>query len=178
MILDRVDFEKAGLVLVASLDGLLSMPIYSASHKAYSVLAIIRTKTIGRMMFQTYLPLHPLIKAIATKKLSEFLENEKQEREDALYPPFSQLLFFHVISKKEVTAKKDAEMVTSRLLEMLDEESVSSPNKGYFHRLKGEYRWDIMVKTSELNIYLASLRKLFFEFKESGVRVEITNPNI
>ncbi len=178
MILDRVDFEKAGLVLVASLDGLLSMPIYSASHKAYSTLATIREKTAGRVMFQTYLPLHPLIKAIATKKLGEFLENEKQEREDALYPPFSQLLFFHVISKKETTAKKDAEMVTSKLLEILDEESVSSPNKGYFHRLKGEYRWDIMVKTSELNKYLASLRKLFFELKESGVRVEITNPNL
>jgi len=178
MVLDRVDFSKVGLVCIASVDGLLSMPVFSASHKAYSVISTIRSRFKNRLMLQTYLPLHPLIKALATDTLDEFLDGEIISRQEAKYPPYSKILFWHVTSKSEEKARQDAIEVSTKLMNILGEEGVSHPNKGYFHRLKGEFRWDIMTKTEDLDDHLGSLRRVFHEVREGGIRVEITNPNI
>ena len=178
MILDRVDWNSIDLVCVGSVDGLLSMPVFSASFKAYSIVSIIRKRAQGRMILQTYLPLHPFIRAIVHNGLDEFLDAEFNARQEADYPPFTQMFIWQVSSKSEVKAMNDAEHVASSLMSLLGEECVSPPNKGYFHRLKGHFRWDIMVRLKEIDTVIQELRSLFWSFRENGIGLEIVNPNL
>jgi primosomal protein N' (replication factor Y) (superfamily II helicase) len=177
MLLDRVNWEDVGLVCIGSLDGILSMPVFSASIKAYSIISLIRKRFEGKMILQTYLPLHPLIKAIAKNQLDEYLYTELNARQEADYPPFTEMLIWQVSSKSETKAKKDAEYVASKLMHLLGEEYVTPPNKGYFHRLKGHFRWDIILKLKKINIVIDDLRSLFWAFRENGIGLEIVNPN-
>ena len=130
------------------------------------------------MMLQTYLPLHPLIKAIANNTLDEFLSEEITARQEADYPPFTQMLIWQVSSKSEVKAERDAKYVASELMDFLDEECVSSPNKGYFHRLKGLFRWDIIVRLKSIDTVVMKLRQLYHLFHKNGIGLEIVNPNL
>jgi primosomal protein N' len=178
MVLEKADFRNVKTIALASVDGLLSMPIFSASHKAYSLLSILSSKVPdGKVIVQTYMPQHPFIKALSAKELEEFLKNEVKDREDAFYPPFSQILYFTIIGKDKVLSKKSADTVFSELENIDGDFVLSGPNAGYFHRLKGEYRWDILLKSKELTLVLPALLDVVSKMKSIGVEIEVVNPN-
>lgn len=178
MILDRINFENVGLVCIASLDGLLSMPIFSATHKAYSVVKILQGKApSAKILLQTYMPTNPFIKALQNKDLGAFLNLELLDRSEAFYPPFSEILWWSVVSRDQMLAEAQAKGLFSRLEETLDQGTLSKPNAGYFHRLKGEYRWDILLKMKNLRGSLGALRQVFETERLKGARIEVVNPN-
>jgi len=179
MVFGRIDLSTIKLVCVASVDSLLSMPVYSSAYKAYSEVSILLSmmNPDGKLMLQSYLPQHPFIKAASTDKLSEFVAEEIEARKEAKYPPFVDMLIWHVKSREQARANDDAVFVTEKLIGILGEEQVTPPNKGYFHRLKGEYRWDILTKTANLETRLGELYELFRKFQDNGINVEVTNPN-
>lgn len=178
MILDKADFKDVKTIALASVDGLLSMPIFSASHKAYSLVSILSSKVPnGKVIVQTYMPQHPFIKALAAKELEEFLKIEVADRQDAFYPPFSQILYFTIIGKDKSLSKKGADTVYFELEKIRGDFVLSGPNAGYFHRLKGEYRWDILLKSKELTPVLPVLLEVVAKMKSIGVEIEVVNPN-
>lgn len=179
MILDKADFKDVKTIALASIDGLLSMPIFSASHKAYSLVSILSSKVPdGRVIVQTYMPHHPFIKALSAKELEEFLKIEVADRQDAFYPPFSQILYFTVVGKDKTLSKKGAEMLYNELENIGGDFVLSGPNAGYFHRLKGEYRWDILLKSKELTPMLPNLLDVVSKMRGMGVEIEVINPNV
>lgn len=179
MMLDRADLSNVKLISIASLDGLLSMPVFSATHKAYALAGILasRLPEDGRLLIQTYMSHHPLFHHIKEKTLDALLSQELEDRMEANYPPYTQLLIWHVVGKDERVSSKDARVAASKLTDLLGQESVIGPNAGYFYRLKGEYRWDILLKIKDVSGNLESLRKLHTQLTSSGTRIEVTNPN-
>lgn len=179
MMLDRANLENVKLIAVASIDGLLSMPVFSSTHKAYSLVSILsgRLPQDGKLLIQTYMSHHPLFEAIHEGNMAHLLDDELEGRRDTNYPPYSQLLWWHVLGKEEGKSGKDAQRTALKLRNLLGNESVTGPNAGYFHRLKGGYRWDILIKMKDLGDQLKNLRALFEDLTSQGVRIEVTNPN-
>lgn len=179
MMLDRANLENVKLVAVASLDGLLSMPVFSSTHKAYSLVSILagRLPPDGRLLIQTYMNHHPLFEAIREGNVAKLLDSELEDRRDTGYPPYTQLLWWHVLGKEEGKSGRDAQRTAQKLRSLLGSELVTGPNAGYFHRLKGGYRWDILIKMKDLGDGLKGLRDLFEDLSSQGTRIEVTNPN-
>ena len=179
MMLDRADLSFVKLISIASIDGLLSMPVFSATHKAYALAAILasRLPQDGRLLIQTYMSHHPLFQHIKDKTLDVLLSRELEDRLEAKYPPYTQLLIWHVVGKDERISSRDARVAASKLADLLGQESVIGPNAGYFYRLKGEYRWDILLKIKDVSSQLEPLRRLHTQLTSSGTRIEVTNPN-
>jgi len=74
-------------------------------------------------------------------------------------------------------SKKSADTVFSELENIDGDFVLSGPNAGYFHRLKGEYRWDILLKSKELTLVLPALLDVVSKMKSIGVEIEVVNPN-
>ena len=180
MMLDRADLTNVRLIALASLDGLLSMPVFSATQKAYSLTSILasRLPENGRLLIQTYMTHHPFFGHLKENTISKLLLEELEDRKEANYPPYTQILWWHVVGKDQAKSAKDAQTTARRLTSILGAESVVGPNAGYFHRLKGEYRWDILLKMRNMPDFLEMLRMTFNDLASSGIRIEVTNPNI
>jgi primosomal protein N' (replication factor Y) len=179
MMLDRADLSNVKLISIASIDGLLSMPVFSATHKAYALIGILgsRLPKDGRLLIQTYMSHHPLFAHIKEKTLDELLSIELDDRLEAMYPPYTQMLIWHVVGRDEKITSSNARYAASKLSQLLGQESVIGPNAGYFHRLKGEYRWDILLKIKDISSLLEPLRRLHAQLVSEGSRIEVTNPN-
>jgi primosomal protein N' (replication factor Y) len=180
MMLDRADLSNVRLISVASLDGILSMPIFSATHKAYALASILasRLPQDGRLLIQTYMSHHPFFKHLREKTLGKFLDTELDDRREAVYPPFTQILWWHVVGKDQLKSSRDAMLVAGKLRDHLGPDAVTGPNAGYFHRLKGEYRWDILLRMREIPTKLETLIHLYQNLCSNGIKIEVTNPNI
>lgn len=179
MMLDRADLSNVRLISIASIDGLLSMPVFSATHKAYALIGILssRLPKDGRLLIQTYMSHHPLFAHIKDKTLDVLLTSELDDRLEAMYPPYTQMLIWHVVGRDEKITSANARSAASKLGNLLGQESVIGPNAGYFHRLKGEYRWDILLKIKDISSLLEPLRRLHAQLVSEGSRIEVTNPN-
>ena len=120
---------------------------------------------------------HPLFQHIKDKTLDVLLSQELEDRLEAKYPPYTQLLIWHVVGRDERISSRDARTTASKLSDLLGQESVIGPNAGYFYRLKGEYRWDILLKIKDISGSLEPLRRLHSQLMSGGLRIEVTNPN-
>jgi|GEM_PF-785925 len=177
--LDRVNLENVNLVCIASIDVILSMPIYSSTHRALSLVYLLSSRlSDGRVLLQTYMPTHPLIKAISSNNVEELIKTELVDREEAFYPPFSEILWWVVVGKEEKTSKEQAQWIAKQLSETISNIQVQGPGALYYHRLKGEYRWDILLKLRGLDSELADLREIYSHAKSRGIRLEVINPNV
>lgn len=178
MILDRTDFSNVRLACIASLDGVMSMPVFSASHKAYSLVAILAGKlSSGRVLLQTYMPHHPLIKSLVASDAGTFLMQELEDRKESFYPPFSQVLWWIVTSKEQGEAERWAKFCYETLQELVKDATILPPNATYYHRLKGEYRWDILLKIKDLEGAVPSLWEAMKLCRMKGIKLEVVNPN-
>ncbi len=179
MMLDKASLDGVRLVAIASLDGLLSMPIFSSTHKAYSLVSILASRLGpgGRVLIQTYMTHHPFFESIKENAIPKLLDEELEGRRETGYPPYTQILWWHVVGKEAEKSGRDALKVAARLKALLGDECVTGPNAGFFHRLKGGYRWDILIKLKDLRANLDILRTAHESLTSSGIKIEVTNPN-
>ena len=94
MVAKGFDFGNLRLAAVLQADSLLSHPDYRGDEKAFQTLAQLkgrsgRREVPSRFIIQTARPDHPVIKALCEGSSSELLRDMLEEREAAMYPPYS-----------------------------------------------------------------------------------------
>ena len=157
MIAKGLDFADVTLVGVINADTTLKLPDYRAAERTWQLLEQVsgragRAERLGRVIAQTYMPTHPAILAAATHDRAGFVAGELEEREELGYPPFTRLANVLVWGARERDVKDEA----VRLALALDS-AVSSagldwallgPSPCLISRLRGQYRWHILVKAA------------------------------
>ncbi|MDR3605834.1 MAG: primosomal protein N' [Oligoflexia bacterium] len=156
------DFPNVTLVVVVLADGLFRWPDFRSSERSLQILKQVsgragRAEKPGRVMIQTYAPDHPVLQ-ILDGRLDEdsFLENERELRRALGYPPFGRMARLRFESSERAEAKSRSEAVAKLIGS--DKVEVLGPSEAFLERAKGIYRWDLLLKTPQIQHLQRAIR--------------------
>ncbi len=157
MLTKGIDLPQVTLVGVIAADGLLFMPDYRASERAFQTLTQVagrsgRGDLPGKVIVQTYSPDHSAIKALTKRDQAaygDFLEMELSDRADLHYPPYTQLVLLRISGLDEKATQRSAEFIAAQIQQLEPNQAPASlmgPVPAPIFRVAGRYRWHILLK--------------------------------
>lgn len=161
MIAKGFDFPHVTLVGIILADVGLQIPDFRSSERNFQLMVQVagrsgRGEHEGKVMMQTYLMNHPAIQAASRYATQDFYEGELNNRRDFFYPPFARLTNIILRSKNEQALADYAATFKQHLLSFISSEDLSSkkieiigPAPLPFVKLRGHYRWHILVKSHD-----------------------------
>jgi primosomal protein N' (replication factor Y) len=158
MIAKGLDLPLVTLVGVVSADTGLNLPDFRAAERTFQVLTQVagragRGLLGGRVILQTYQPDHYAIRAASGHDYQAFYDQEIAFRRELGYPPFhrlARLLYRHTSEDRARRAAEDlARSLRSHILGTGQQPDLIGPAPCFFRRVRGEYRWQIVVRCAD-----------------------------
>lgn len=153
MIAKGFDFPHVTLVGVILADINLSLPDFRANEKTFQLLTQVagragRGANPGRVIVQSYLAHHDVLKASQMHDYELFYASELEKRKELAYPPFSYLINIVMKSKSEKSLLDFSKLLKEALehTRSADEFIVMGPSPLPIFKLKGFFRWHVMLK--------------------------------
>lgn len=167
MITKGLDLPQVTLVGVISSDTALNLPDFRAGERTFQLLTQVagragRGPLGGQVIIQTYSPDHYAVRAAARYDYQGLYNQEIEYRRQLRYPPFSQLASMIFTHRNDNSCQKEAE----RLKKLINNEismrgisgmSIIGPAPAFIHRLRGRYRWQIVLRGSDLSEFLGDI---------------------
>jgi primosomal protein N' (replication factor Y) len=153
MIAKGLDYPDVTLVGVIAADTTLNLPDFRAPERTYQLLSQVagragRGSEPGRVVIQTYWPDHPAIVAAATHQPEHFRKPERAARAELGYPPFGRLCNVHIRGRDRDDVSRTATLAAQALREGAPKTwTVIGPSPAPLSRVKGVWRWHVLVKT-------------------------------
>lgn len=192
MIAKGFDFPHVTLVGVVLADVGLMLPDFRSGERTFQLLTQVagragRGEKQGRVILQTYSPEHPSIVCAQGHDYWKFYEGEIEKRARHHYPPVQNLVNLLIRSKVEkkayLFARELREAMSERLKtskEIFEQGNVEliGPAPLPFYRLRGHYRWHVLIKAGEMAAAQALIRQTLASLKRSpGVAMQVdVNP--
>ncbi|MBI1730282.1 primosomal protein N' [Candidatus Acetothermia bacterium] len=152
-----LDFPNLTLVGILSADTLLNLPDFRAGERTFQLISQAigragRGLKPGEVIIQTNHPNHYAIQKAARGDYVGFYQEELAFRESLGYPPFTHLVKIVSEDRSAERAKEQTEHLAAALQEAaLHGLEVLGPFQGLPYRLRGEYRWQLVIKTKDLS---------------------------
>jgi primosomal protein N' (replication factor Y) len=156
MLAKGLDLPLVTLVGIVLADTGLHLPDYRASERTFQVLTQVagragRSPLGGQVILQTFDPDHYVIKAAAGHDYQDFFSQEIEYRRELSYPPFMNLIRLEIRDRDHQVAKNKAEAYGEALKSWIKNQEmvatrVVGPVPPYFSKIRGEYRWQILIK--------------------------------
>ncbi len=156
MITKGLDLPLVTVVGVISADTALNLPDFRASERTFQLLAQVagragRGLLGGHVIIQTYHPDHYAVEAAAEHDYEAFAQEELAFRRAQGYPPYRRLAklvyedtdFHRAQARAEALAQDLSKLLTQRHLPATD---LMGPVPPFFARLRGRYRWQILLR--------------------------------
>jgi primosomal protein N' (replication factor Y) len=175
MIAKGHDIHGITLVGVVGCDHSLSMPDFRAAERVFQLMTQVsgragRGDLPGRVVVQTYYPDHYAILAASKHDYASFVERELKYRRWLHYPPFS------VLANVLVQSQKLEEAVTwsseiGKWFQKTTPEGVRvlGPCTAPIARIKGTYRFHLILKASSRKALNAALRAMLAHADTSSI---------
>ena len=167
MIAKGLDLPEVTLVGVIIADSGLNLPDFRAGERTFQLLSQVagragRGTLGGKVIIQTYSPEHYTIQAAAQHDYALFYEKEIAYRRQLHNPPFSKLASLTYTHTNDTRCQKEVERMKSLLVEERDakgiaELSLIGPAPAFIHRLRGRFRWQLILRGSELSEFLLKI---------------------
>jgi primosomal protein N' (replication factor Y) len=187
MITKGYDFPNVTLVGVLAADFSLGFPDFRSSERTFQILSQVagragRGDEGGRVIIQTFNPEHYAITTARAHDYHLFFEKERHLRQQLGYPPFSYLTLLRIQGNQKEKVVDMARQAGRAMTDILDkwprrgkEIQVLGPAEAPLGKLKGKYRWHILIKAKSaglLHYYLREVEKFSTRFlRDSGVRL-------
>ncbi|MDI6781572.1 MAG: primosomal protein N' [bacterium] len=163
MIAKGHDFPNVTLVGVVSSDIGLNMPDFRSCEKTFSLLTQVagragRGQVQGEVIIQTYSPQHYSIQSALSHNYQEFYDQEIEFRQQLHYPPFTHLMNILIRSKDTNQSYQTSMLIAAHLKNnnLHNDIIILGPAACSLSRIKGYYRYHILLKSSKLQ----QMRKL------------------
>jgi primosomal protein N' (replication factor Y) len=153
MIAKGFDFKAVTLVGVLDADVALHLPDFRAAERAFQLLTQVsgragRGSVPGEVLIQTCTPEHAAIAAAVTGDATGWAAMELIQRREAGYPPFTRLVTLLFTGKQEEQVESAAESCADAIRADASacEVSLLGPAPQMLARLKGRWRWHLLLK--------------------------------
>ncbi len=185
MIAKGFDFPHVTLVGVVLADVGLILPDFRSAERTFQLLTQVagragRGNQPGRVIIQTYAPDHPSVACARTHDYMGFYKEEVRKRVEHGYPPAQSLINLLIRSRVEKKAYLFARELRDALRKNLTDKSVElvGPAPLPFYRLRGHFRWHVLLKAPEPAQAQDLVRRTFGQLKRpSGVAFQVdVNP--
>lgn len=169
MVAKGLDFPGVTLVGVISADTAINLPDFRAAERTFQLLSQVagragRGTQPGEVIIQTFRPEHYAVQCALTHDYVGFYDQEIANREELSYPPFAQLI--SIVSTDEDSAKAESRIYG---LDTLLRDAVGAggldveilgPAQCAIARLRGEYRFRLILKTADREPMLRVLKDI------------------
>jgi primosomal protein N' (replication factor Y) len=179
MIAKGLDFPEVTLVCVVSADVTLNIPDFRASERTFNLLTQVagragRGDAGGEVIVQTYAPGHYAILTAAKHDYEKFYEEEIKSRKELLFPPFVNLVKITVRARNDELALKAAQQLVDAIKGADSQMKIAGPAPAPIARMRGYFRYNILLKGSDRAMMCALLRKALGAFRRPhGVLVAV-----
>jgi primosomal protein N' (replication factor Y) len=167
MIAKGLDLPLVTLVGVINADLSLGLPDFRAGERTFQLLSQVagragRGAVPGQVIIQTYNPEHYAIRAAAAHNYRLFYEQEINFRRQFHEPPFTQLASLLYTNTNDHRCIEETTKIAGRIKEERDSLGLAGievlgPAPAYIHRLRGRYRWQVIVRGLGLSPFLQSI---------------------
>jgi primosomal protein N' (replication factor Y) (superfamily II helicase) len=153
-------FPRVTLVGVIAADLSLFFPEYHAGERTFQLLSQVagragRGETEGKVLIQTYHPEHYVFQAVQAQDYQGFVARELVSRRQLAYPPFTRLALVRLSGPGEEAVAREARRLAGELKAWLAREKdgwggqlqVMGPAPASLRKLKGRFRWQILLKS-------------------------------
>ena len=160
------DLPGVGLVGVVDADQALHYPDYRAAEETFAGLVQVggRARRSGaRVVVQTMNPHHYAIRLALEHDYHGFFLEELAARQALTFPPFCRLIDVTASAPNDDSAQEAATRYADILRQGMHSQGVAEdvrvlgPSPAFIHRLRGEYRWSLTIKGSDLEPILPLL---------------------
>jgi primosomal protein N' (replication factor Y) len=174
MIAKGYDFPNVTLVGVISADFSLGFPDFRGGERTFQILSQVagragRGDRPGEVIIQSFNPSHYAISSAKDHDYDTFFRRETGLREPLGYPPFSYLASLRLQGNSQRVTAEMARYLGNIIMEILHrwpkrgkELQALGPVEAPLAKLKGKYRWQILVKSKKsqlLNYFLDEVEK-------------------
>ena len=154
MVAKGLDISRVTLVGVISADTQMLLPDFRASERTFQLLTQVagragRSALPGEVVIQSYQPSHPTLKHVLRQDFHGFYADELAARRELLYPPFSRLILLEFRGKHENEVIGHAMQFAEGLRGLPPGLTLLGPAGAALARLKGMYRWHIILKSAK-----------------------------
>jgi primosomal protein N' (replication factor Y) (superfamily II helicase) len=170
MITKGFDFPGVTLVGVVMADLALNMPDFRSAERTFQLLTQVagragRGERAGRVLIQTYAPFHYSIRAARDQDYARFIRRELELRRELMYPPFARMALVRIEGADAVRVGAIAARVAAALGRAAKPDSmrILGPAPAPIERIKRRYRWQVVLKSLELNEMRAALSAMSAE---------------
>jgi primosomal protein N' (replication factor Y) len=182
MIAKGLDFPGVTLVGVISADTTLSFPDFRASEHTFQLLTQVAGRTgrgalSGEVIIQTHSPEHYAVLSAKSHDYEGFYKREMKFRRQLLYPPFSHLVLLTIAGPKQDAVESSARSVSevADRVSQGKEIEVLGPAPAPLLRIRGKYRWQVILKGKKVTCLHQALASLLEELEDRhrvrGVKV-------
>ena len=165
MIAKGFDFPQVTVVGVVSADVGLSLPDFRSSERTFQLLTQVagragRGSLKGQVIIQTFSPHHHSILFAKDHDYASFYEKESGARRELGFPPFSHLVNLIMHGPLEQEVYKYALELKKQLAEpVCDRFELIGPAPLPFYKLRGHFRWHLMLKGQDVMAMNRELRE-------------------
>ncbi len=174
MIAKGLDFPFVSFVGVIHADTCALASDFRAQERLFQLVTQVagragRADTSGKVVVQTTTPALPVLKHALGHDYESFATEELRSRQRVGLPPFRRLARIVLAHPREETVRREAEALYGRVREAIDSLSLAhtdvlGPTPCVLSRLRGKYRYDLLLRT----LNASALRGLLCNLEESG----------
>ncbi len=194
MVSKGLDFSNVTLVGVISAETTLWIPDFRADERTFQLLTQVsgrsgRADKKGEVIIQTQNSKNFVLQKVVENDYKGFYEKEIDLREKGEYPPFTRIGLIEIKDEKEDRARGAINEIATILKKYSKGLKVSSPTEAVIYKIKGNYRFNILIKSSKkidpsgkllrnalLNSYIEFIQKS--RFKDVKVILDIDPQSI
>ena len=182
MITKGHDFPFITLVGVIAADTSLNMPDFRAAEKTFQLITQVagrggRGDAPGRVIIQTFNPLHFALQHARNHDYKAFYEEEIEFRKALRYPPFSRIINLRLssVSKDTLIAEsrrlgKLAKQLSANCKEAVE---IIGPAESPLSKIRGRYRWQMLIKGKNTDLLHKITREIMGRHKNSHVKITV-----
>lgn len=164
MIAKGLDYPTVTLAGVLMADADLHMPDFRAGERTFQMITQMAGRAgrgghPGEVVIQALEPGHPGLAAAGRHDYTTFYEQEVAIRRQAVYPPFCRLVRLLATAPQSAAAAEFLSRAARALRRSLRAAEVVGPAPCPLSRMRGRYRWHLLLKGASVQDLMEGVRK-------------------
>jgi len=179
MVTKGLDFDHVSTVCILNADNMLSYPDFRSEERSFQLMAQVsgrsgRKKKRGKVIIQTYNPVHPVIKSVVKHDYIGMYTYQLGERRKFKYPPFYRLIQLKVRHRDPELVNRAAADLAKKLTKVFGNR-VLGPEYPPVARIMNQYLKHILIKV-EIESSVQTAKSRLIEVLENFYKKQEFHP--